>query len=204
MRESGTSPVIRCSPRVAVVHAVVHAVVRAVAKAHVLAFAAGLALAGCGACNAEGKREIVYREGPVAFRLPGTPATWKQIKVSHAALSFRDDVHDASILVNGRCTTLDGDTPLLALMNHLVMGTTERAVESQAVEPFDGREALHTRLTAKLDGVPFGFDIFVLKKDGCVYDFVYVASRDVIEKGAPIFDAFVHGFRTLPGSGAKI
>jgi len=168
---------------------------------------AGLAASamGCAASGVEtSKAGTVYRNGPVAFQVPETPATWKQIQVSHAALSYRDDVHDASILVNGRCTTLDGDTPLLALTNHLVMGTTERSVESQGVEPFDGREALHTRLTAKLNGVPFGFDIYVLKKDGCVYDFVYVASRDAIDGGAPIFDAFVRGFRTLPGSGAKI
>lgn len=177
---------------------------RAVA-AHVLVACACAVHAGCGASGAEAaKGETVYRDGPVAFKLPQAPATWKQIKVSHAALSYRDDVHDASILVNGRCTALDGDTPLLALTNHLVMGTTERSVESQTVEPFDGREALHTRLTAKLDGVPFGFDIFVLKKDGCVYDFVYVASRDVIDGGAPAFDAFVRGFHTMPGSGAKI
>ncbi len=187
MRESGTSPVIHLA------HLAACAAVGAL-----------LVLAGCGASGAATHGETVYRDGAVAFKVPETPTSWKQIKVSHAALSYRDDVHDASILVNGRCTTLDGDTPLLALTNHLVMGTTERVVESQVVEPFDNREALHTRLTAKLDGVPFGFDIFVLKKDGCVYDFVYVASHDVIEGGAPVFDAFVRGFRTLPGSGAKI
>jgi hypothetical protein len=178
--------------------------IRCVRALACLGLVCGALLSGCGAGTASKNGQIVYRDGPVAFRLPETPATWKAIKVSHASLAFRDDVHDASILVNGRCTTLDGDTPLMALTNHLVMGTTERTVDSQQVEPFDGREAMHTRLTAKLDGVPFGFDIFVLKKDGCVYDFVYVASRDVIDGGAPVFDAFVRGFATLPGSGAKL
>jgi hypothetical protein len=198
MRESSVSPLL------IVARLVLSCAVASWART-ALAIAVMCGVAGCGASGGQGtKGETIYRAGPIAFRLPETPPTWRQIKVSHASLSYRDDVHDASILVNGRCTTLDGDTPLLALTNHLVMGTTERTVESQSVEPFDGREALHTRLTAKLDGVPFGFDIFVLKKDGCVYDFVYVASRDVIDGGAPVFDAFVRGFRTLPGSGAKI
>jgi hypothetical protein len=156
----------------------------------------------CGGAPADAKDATIVREGPVAFKLPLPPPSWKPIKVSHASLSYRDDVHDASILINGRCTALDGDTPLVALTNHLVMGTTEREIETQNIEPFDGREALHTRLHAKLDGVPFAFDIFVLKKDGCVYDFVYVAARDTIESGAPEFGSFVRGFHTLAGSGA--
>jgi hypothetical protein len=168
----------------------------------VLTIALACIVLGCGGAAAEANDATIVREGPVAFRMPLPPPTWKRISVSHASLSFRDDVHDASILINGRCTSLDGDTPLVALTNHLVMGTTERDVKSQGVEPFDGREALHTRLEAKLDGVPFAFDIFVLKKDGCVYDFVYVATRDAIESGAPEFAQFVRGFHTIAGSGA--
>ena len=35
-----------------------------------------------------------------------------------------------------------------------------------------------------LDGVPMAYDIFVLKKDGCVYDLVYVAPPDAAGQGA--------------------
>ena len=41
----------------------------------------------------------------------------------------------------------------------------------------DGREAMHTVMSAKLDGVPKMFDAYVLKKDGCVYDFVDILGR---------------------------
>lgn len=118
-----------------------------------------------------------------------------------ASLAFRDDVHDASALVNARCKKPDDDTPLVALTNHLLMGSTERAVESQTTEPFDGREALHTRVRAKWDGVPMVHDIYVLKKDGCVYDFVYTGAPGRAEQGIFAFERFVRGFRTLPGSG---
>lgn len=160
-------------------------------------------LAACGGARSTWEGGV-YRSGAVAFRISaGVPAGWQQISVEHASLAYRDDAHDASVLVNARCGVRDGDSPLLALTNHLLMGTTERDVLSQETIPFDAREALHTRMTAKLDGVPRSFDIFVLKKDGCVYDFVYVAPPAQLAEGAPPFEDFVRGFHTLPGSGEQ-
>jgi hypothetical protein len=116
-------------------------------------------------------------------------------------LAFRDDANDATILVNARCTTADDGTPLVALTNHLLIGSTERETVSQEVEPFDGREALHSKVRAKWDGVPMALDIYVLKKDGCVYDFVYTSKPATFDAGASAFEPFVRSFRTLPGSG---
>jgi hypothetical protein len=81
------------------------------------------------------------------------------------------------------------------------MGSTEREFRAQATEPFDAREALHTRVGAKWDGVPMELDIFVLKKDGCVYDFVYMSPPASFDAGVTEFEPFVRGFRTLEGSG---
>ncbi len=144
----------------------------------------------------------VFRQGEhIAFRVPGTPPTWRPVAMSHASLAFHDDVAGASILVNAQCKRADDDTPLGALTNHLLIGTTEREIESQEVLPFDGREAMQTKVKAKLDGVTLSFDIFVAKKDGCIYDFVYVVPEAYAEAGRPPFEAWVRGFRTLPGSG---
>jgi len=143
-----------------------------------------------------------YRDGNIAFTVPPAPDAWRKIRVPDASLAFRDDGNDASVLVNARCSSLDRDTPLAALTSHLLIGTTERDVVEQAVEPFDGREAMHTRVTGKVDGVARAFDLFVLKKDGCVYDFVYVAPVDRVEAGVGAFQTFARGFRTLRGSGA--
>jgi hypothetical protein len=154
--------------------------------------------AGRGQASFDGN---VYRNGPIAFQLPALPTSYKRIDVDRASLAFRDDPHDASILLNARCLTADDRTPLLALTNHLLIGATEREYMSQATEPFDGREALHTKLKAKWDGVPMLIDVYVLSKDGCVYDFVYFGAATGWDGGAPVFESFVRGFRTLPGSG---
>ena len=161
-----------------------------------------LSAVSCGGARGHGSYDgAVYRDGPVAFQLPSPPAAWRRVEVTDASLAFRDDAHDASILVNARCHKIDQDTPLVALTNHLLIGSTAREVTIQATEPFDHREALHTRGAAKWDGVAMAHDIFVLKKDGCVYDFVYTGDPSRAEAGTASFEPFVRGFRTLPGSG---
>jgi len=162
-----------------------------------------LALAAAG-CNGAAKTYDagVYRSGNVAFRVGPTPKSWQRIEVNDASLAFRDDAREASILVNGRCGQKDDDTPLPALTNHLLMGTTEREYVREGTIPFDAREAHHTVLRAKLDGVPMAYDVYVMKKDGCVYDLVYVAPPARFDEGARDFERFAAGFHTLPGSGA--
>lgn len=142
-----------------------------------------------------------YRKGPVAFAIAPVPAGWSRLDVSDATLAYRDAANGASILINGRCRSADQRTPLVALTNQLLIGTTEREYIEQNAEPFDGREALHTIVRAKWDGVPMKADVFVLSKDGCTYDFVYVGAPDRFDAGTPAFEGFVRGFRTVKGSG---
>jgi hypothetical protein len=141
-----------------------------------------------------------YRNGKVAFRVGDVPASWRRLDVTDASLAFRDDAREASILLNARCGAKDGDVPLVALTGQLIMGTTDREFEKEETIPFDGREARHSILKAKLDGVVLRYEIYVEKKDGCTYDFVYVSSPERAD-GAPDFEHFVGDFRTLTGSG---
>lgn len=159
-----------------------------------------LALAACGA-PAASFDGTTYKKGPVAFSVPGLPAGWSRLSATDATLAYRDSANGASILVNARCRAADQRTPLIALTNQLLIGTTEREYLEQSTEPFDGREALHTIVRAKWDGVPLKADVFVLSKDGCTYDFVYVGPAERFDAGTPAFEGFVRGFRTLKGSG---
>jgi hypothetical protein len=160
------------------------------------------ALPACGGARVGLDAGGVYRDEQVAFKIGEVPAGWRAVKVDAASLAYRDDAHRASALVNGRCGRKSDDTPLAALTNHLVMGTTAREIASEETIPFDGREALHTRMSARLDGVPRAYDLYVLKKDGCVYDFAYVAEPETFEAGVPGFERFVASFHTLDGGGS--
>jgi hypothetical protein len=141
-----------------------------------------------------------YRNGKIAFRVGDVPASWRRLDVTDASLAFRDDSREASILLNARCGEKDGDVPLVSLTGQLIMGTTDREFEKEETIPFDGREARHSILKAKLDGVVLRYDIYVEKKDGCTYDFVYVSPPDRAD-GSVEFERFVGDFHTLGGSG---
>jgi hypothetical protein len=160
-----------------------------------------LALVGCGALAAcgGGLSGDVYRGAGFAFRIGPVAEGWRQVPVSHAALAYRNERGGGSVVVNGRCGVDGEDVPLAALTQHLFMRFTEVEVAEQATVPFDRREAMHTVVRAKLDGVPMKFDVWVLKKDGCVYDLAYLAPPDRFDRGAAAFGAFVRGFATVPG-----
>jgi hypothetical protein len=161
---------------------------------------AGVAMAAC--AHGESFEGGVLEKGNVRVRVGPVPPSWQRIHVDGADLAFRDDMRDGSALLDVRCNRRDDDAPLSVLTQHLVMGTTDRDFESQDVLPFDQREAMHTLLRAKLDGVPMQYDIYVMKKDGCVFDLVYVASPDRFAAGAAAFEQFASGLHAIPSSPA--
>lgn len=164
---------------------------------HLRPVTAALALAALSACGAPAFDGTVYRGEDLAFRIPPAPPGWERLAVSDAAVAYRDKAHGATIAVNGRCQGED-DVPLVALTKHLFLTFTDQEVLKQEVVPFDGREAMHTVLSAKLDGVPKRFDVWVLKKNGCVYDLLFIADPGRFDAGAPAFERMVRGFATLP------
>jgi hypothetical protein len=159
--------------------------------------AIGLAVAASACASSGSFTGGVYRDANVAFQLQPVPSEWRAIHVSDANLAFRDDAHEASVMINGRCTPNDDDAPLASLTAHLIMGTTDRKFFVEETVPVDARDARHTVLQAKLDGVRMAYDIFVLKKNGCVYDLVYVGLPDDLQGGAPAFEQVARSFRTV-------
>ena len=148
-------------------------------------------LAGC-ATNFDGN---TYRGSGFVFEVPSAPTSWNRMEVSDAALTYQDASAGATVLVNGRCDRDGEDVPLRSLTQHLFIYFTDREIHDEKVVPFDGREALRTDITAKLDGVPRRFVVWVMKKDKCVYDLTYIAPPESFESGVGAFDSWVTGFR---------
>jgi hypothetical protein len=148
---------------------------------------------GCGGSSYEGQ---VYRGEQLSFRTGAVPAQWRSVEVDGALLAFRDDQAGATVAVNGRCGVDGDDVPLDALTKHLFLVFTDRKLTNQRTVELDGRDALRTELTAELDGVSKQFLVFVLKKDGCVYDFMWIASVDATPASRAAFERFVSGFST--------
>jgi hypothetical protein len=137
----------------------------------------------------------VYRSGELAFRVGPVPSSWRSIEATGALLAFRDDDASATVALNGRCGLDGDDVPLEALTHHLFLQFTGRDLVSQKRVDLDGRAALRTEMVAELDGVKKHYVVYVLKKDGCVYDFLYVSPGATGESAE--FERFVGGFGTL-------
>jgi hypothetical protein len=154
----------------------------------------GLALlAGCArAVTVEGTtvsaRQVAYAFGPI-------PAAWERVRVPDDDAAWLDPPHGAVVHVDHTCERSQ-DAPLRALVQHLLIGFTDRHMVTEEDLPLDGRTARHVVVRARLDGVARMLEFFVLKKDGCVFDLGYAAPPERFEDGRGAFQAFVRGFRT--------
>lgn len=163
--------------------------------------AALLLLGGAGAC-ASGRSfdGVEYRDDQVAFRLGPLPPGFKEVSSTETRLTFQNDSIGASLAVHARCGVDGDDVPLRALVQHLFLQFTEREVLEEKFFRLDGREAVEVELQAAIDGVPRHFIVAVLKKDGCVYDFIHVdrgGAHSELQESRAAFRQFVAGFRVL-------
>lgn len=140
----------------------------------------------------------VYRGQGYSFRVSDAPAGWRKMEATGAALAFEDSTSGGQVLVNARCDRDGEDVPLKSLTQHLFIRFTDRVTHSEQVLPFDGREAMRTDITAKLDGVDRRFLVWVMKKDKCVYDLLFFSKPDKFEHAASVFETWVRDFSALP------
>lgn len=149
-----------------------------------------LMVAGCQGGLSGGR----FQRGGLVYRVaePLGP-NWRRAEFEDNDLAWvSSDGHVLSI--NAICTGHE-DPPLEVLTNHLVIGFTERVWVSRSKFELDGREALRSKVMAKLDGVPRAVDLVVLKKNGCVHDFTHVSPVGQETRHAEEFDALLAGFK---------
>ena len=147
------------------------------------------------ACTSATFASGVYDDGTVRYRVGERAGAWERVEVDDNDLAF----HNAAlgtISINSTCEDYE-DVPDVALLNHLLFGTSQRSFRLEETVTLDGRGARHVIVDLELDGVPLTLEVYLLKKDGCVYDLVYTASRDAHARGTQVFHAFVQGFEVL-------
>lgn len=160
-----------------------------------VALVAALALSGCAKTVWRDEENLLCRAGRclhVGELGPG----WRVVQTEKAQVGFHNDALDSVIQAARACRDDADAAPLDRLTDHLLIGYTEREYVDRRLVPLAGREALRTRVRAKLEGVPVVLDLLVMKKDGCIYDLSYVAPPDTYAGGLSAFERFVRGFRT--------
>jgi hypothetical protein len=157
-----------------------------------MSIAALLAAIGCGGPTFAGG---VYENDHARYRVGPLGPEWDRMEVGSNDLAFqRPDM--GTISVNSTCTEYE-DVPVVALVNHLLFGTTKRRFVTEEDVTLDGRGARHVIVHAELDGVPLEIELFVMKKDGCVFDLGHVRSRSTPPSARADFLRLVHHFAVL-------
>jgi hypothetical protein len=136
-----------------------------------------------------------FQDRDEAFRVGILPTPWDRVDIEgQNDLAWYSHTFQSTIQVNCSCDP-EMDIPLEALTHHLLIGFTERKISEQRLANMDGREALRSLLSAKLDGVPRKMALAVLKKDGCVYDFSLIGPVDQrFSNALPHFESLLSGF----------
>jgi hypothetical protein len=152
-----------------------------------------LLLAGCAhghydaAAHRVCARDVCYRTG----ELPG----WRLLRHEGAEVAFFQPDFGAVAQTNATCRDDAEAASLDVLMRHLLIGYTEVQVHQNQRVRIDGREALHHVVTARLDGVPVTLDLYVLKRNGCIFDLSLAAPAGRYAGVQREFEQFVAGFR---------
>jgi len=167
-----------------------------------------IALVACLACSCGGQASLeggVYHDPEARYRVGNLGTGWSELGgvASQNDIAYFQEALGAIVQVNASCDP-ELDIPLVALTNHLLIGFTERDIKEQTLVPLDAREAMRTHVHAKLDGVPRELLFYVLKKDGCVYDFALIAPPgDPFSRASVSFEAFVRRFHAQGGPAAR-
>lgn len=138
-------------------------------------------------------RSGVYESRYTRYVIDEPAGSWSRIRRTGVNVAFGHP-SGAGIYVDDSCRRYD-DAPLHVLANHLFFGFTQVEVESTEDMEIDGRAAYRRVVRGRMDGVPVRVAATVMKKDDCVYDFVYVAAPGAFESGLAEYERVVRSFR---------
>lgn len=163
----------------------------------------GLALlglvSGCGGWRGNGntyyqrwERGPVKHEATYRFGLPGDG--WAPLKQKGTQVAWFNAGLDAVILLDSQCES-HGDSTLEQFTDHLRIDFRHWEVKSQEPGTLAGRDAVHSVVVASIDGGPqTQLELWVTKKNGCLFDLEYIASPGNFERGRADFARVVAGF----------
>jgi hypothetical protein len=157
------------------------------------ALALALTLSACASTG--GFHDRIFDDGTVRYRVGALVPGFERIEVGDNDLAWHDRGL-GTISVNATCSGYD-DVPTSALLNQLLFGTTERQFRLDETATLDGRAARHAIVDVEMDGVPVRLNVYLMRKDGCVYDLTHVGALEQAARAQPVFEHFVSEFAVL-------
>lgn len=138
------------------------------------------------ACQRVVKINGFYQSEQKGFKLKVLPARWVLEEQEGFDMFFRSSDGAATIGVAVDCNRPTKATPEI-LTRHLLLGIVDRRVLEQKEVSLPQGTALETVLTANLGNAPVRMSLVVFKKDGCIYDLLFVSRPTAFESGLQDF-----------------
>ena len=160
------------------------------------AFVAALAAVAILACASATYKGGIFENDQTIYRVDPPRGGWERISAGDADVAFWNERLSAFIMVNSTCDQYR-DAPVSILANHLFIGIEKKLFSVQEERPLDGRDAVYTELTGKLDGHPVKVAAYTLVKNYCTYDLSYSADPKHFDEGLPAFHELARKFRVL-------
>jgi len=157
-----------------------------------------LALLSLASCRATVGRVIgqQFVSPAYAFEVPLPGDEWQPVPDEPSVLTLAHKQLAAGITISVTCDR-EREVPLDILTRHLFFGFKNMEILHQEPQALNGVPALKTVARASLDGREVQVHSYVVRRDGCIYDMVYVASPQDYSRGEPSFARMMAGFRFL-------
>jgi hypothetical protein len=151
--------------------------------------------AGCASRRVESGDTFSSNKG-YSVRLPAGP--WEVESDGAADVALRRPSAHAGMLVNAACEGGTARRSLEILARQLLVGVRGRRVLENGEVTVNGRRAAHTLLEARVEdgAAPVRVEMYVIKDERCVYDFLYVAPPATFETWRGDFRGLVETLRT--------
>ncbi len=121
------------------------------------------------------------------------PDGWQEMDKADSDRAYRLGAGGV-VTLNSSCTR-NSQAPLEVLTKHLLFGARNvQYVDRQKIS-VSGTEGLFSRVSATTEGVPFHLLLFVLPKNGCIFDFSLVSQKEVSDGDTKEFLVFIKSFK---------
>lgn len=153
-----------------------------------------LAIAGCAGTRIEGG---VFSSAK-GYRVEVPSGEWTVANDGQADLELRHRDGTAGIVVNASCGASRARGPLAVLARHLLSGLRDRSVVVREDVSVNGTTARHAVVDGRLadGGAPVRLEVYVMRDERCLYDFLYAASPETFDARRADFERVVRTFAT--------
>jgi hypothetical protein len=146
-------------------------------------------VAGCAGTRVEGG---VFQSAK-GYRLAMPGSDWTVVS-GDADLTLKHADGRSGIAVNASCEASRARGPLPVLARHLLTGLRERSVVVREDVSVNGKTARHAIVEGRAGGEPVKVEVYVMRDDRCLYDFLYAAPPETFDARRPDFERLVRGF----------